>query len=142
MSAASDPVTAAETAESYHVQEASEPARKDPEPAFARKGIRCVSFDETYQQPFCRTHPSTSVPMNSALRHDEVDHRAESTKAPEPSLYARFKAAMKRMKREVLALYYAVHDPRTPWLAKILPWLVELQHMGHTYTHTHTLWIA
>lgn len=38
--------------------------------------------------------------------------------------WARFKAAVKRLKHDVLALYYAVHDPRTPLLSKLLPWLV------------------
>jgi uncharacterized membrane protein YkvA (DUF1232 family) len=36
--------------------------------------------------------------------------------------YARFQAAVKSLKHEVLALYYAIHDPRTPWTAKLLPW--------------------
>lgn len=31
---------------------------------------------------------------------------------------------MKAIKREVLALSYAAHDPRTPWLARLLPLLV------------------
>lgn len=44
---------------------------------------------------------------------------------PPPSgCWPRFKAAVKQLKRDVLALYYAVHDPRTPLLSKILPWLV------------------
>lgn len=43
---------------------------------------------------------------------------------PPTGLYARFKAAVKQLKRDVLALYYAVHDPRTPFLSKLLPWLV------------------
>lgn len=37
------------------------------------------------------------------------------------SWHRRFKASVKALKREVLALYYAVHDPRTPWTAKVLP---------------------
>jgi uncharacterized membrane protein YkvA (DUF1232 family) len=41
-----------------------------------------------------------------------------------PSCWQSFKAAVKQLKHDVLALYYAVHDPRTPWLSKILPWLV------------------
>jgi uncharacterized membrane protein YkvA (DUF1232 family) len=36
----------------------------------------------------------------------------------------RIKAAVKQLKRDVLALYYALHDPRTPLLSKLLPWLV------------------
>lgn len=44
---------------------------------------------------------------------------------PHPSsIWARFKAAVKQLKRDVLALYYALHDPRTPLLSKLLPWLV------------------
>jgi hypothetical protein len=38
-------------------------------------------------------------------------------------LYGRFKAAVRALKREVLALYYAIHDPRTPLAAKVIPWL-------------------
>ncbi|KAG1657509.1 hypothetical protein FOA52_003746 [Chlamydomonas sp. UWO 241] len=41
-----------------------------------------------------------------------------------PSLCERFNLAVKALKRDVLALYYAVHDERTPLLAKILPWVV------------------
>lgn len=40
------------------------------------------------------------------------------------ALYARFKTATKALKKEVLALYYAIHDPRTPLLAKVIPWMV------------------
>jgi len=43
---------------------------------------------------------------------------------PPPGCWSRFKAAVKQLKRDVLALYYAVHDPRTPLLSKLLPWLV------------------
>ena len=39
-------------------------------------------------------------------------------------MFAAFKAAAKSLKREVLALFYAVHDPRTPFFAKLIPWLV------------------
>ena len=39
-------------------------------------------------------------------------------------MIAAFKAAVKALKREVLALYYAVHDSRTPRIAKIIPWIV------------------
>lgn len=45
-------------------------------------------------------------------------------------MYAAVKAAAKALKREVLALYYAIQDERTPLLAKVLPWLV-----GRTKTH-------
>ena len=41
-------------------------------------------------------------------------------------MYAAVKAAAKALKREVLALYYAIQDKRTPLLAKILPWLVRV----------------
>ena len=33
------------------------------------------------------------------------------------------KAWAKRLKREVLALYYSTEDPATPWYAKVLPFL-------------------
>lgn len=36
---------------------------------------------------------------------------------------ARFKAAVKALKHEVLALHYAVQDSRTPLAAKVLPWV-------------------
>ena len=39
-------------------------------------------------------------------------------------MYAAVKAAAKALKREILALYYAIQDKRTPLLAKVLPWLV------------------
>jgi uncharacterized membrane protein YkvA (DUF1232 family) len=32
----------------------------------------------------------------------------------------RFKVAVKRLKREVLTLYVALQDPRTPWAARIV----------------------
>lgn len=35
-----------------------------------------------------------------------------------------FEARIKQLKRDVLALFYAVHDPRTPLLISLLPWLV------------------
>ncbi len=44
--------------------------------------------------------------------------------AQRPGCWKRFKSAAKSLKREVLALYYAVHDPRTPWIAKIMPFFV------------------
>ncbi|GAX85775.1 hypothetical protein CEUSTIGMA_g13190.t1 [Chlamydomonas eustigma] len=34
-----------------------------------------------------------------------------------------FYAAVKRLKRQVLTLYYAVQDDRTPFYCKILPWV-------------------
>lgn len=52
----------------------------------------------------------------------------DSASSPRPkpdSLYGRFKAAAKALKQECLALYYAVHDPRTPLVAKVLPWMVS-----------------
>lgn len=42
---------------------------------------------------------------------------------PPPGWYARFKAAVASLKHEVLALYYAINDPRTPWAAKLIPWV-------------------
>jgi uncharacterized membrane protein YkvA (DUF1232 family) len=44
--------------------------------------------------------------------------------AQRPGCWKRFKSAAKSLKREVLALYYAVHDPRTPWTARVLPFFV------------------
>lgn len=53
-------------------------------------------------------------------------HAAAAAAPAEPRLgwYARFKKAAKALKKEVLAVYYAIHDPRTPWYAKLLPFFV------------------
>ncbi len=39
------------------------------------------------------------------------------------SCWRHFKDQVKALKQDVLALYYAAHDPRTPWLARLLPLL-------------------
>lgn len=42
-------------------------------------------------------------------------------RASPPSLLKRMKAWAKQLKREILALYYCMQDPRCPRIAKILP---------------------
>jgi uncharacterized membrane protein YkvA (DUF1232 family) len=37
-----------------------------------------------------------------------------------PAMLERFRNAAKRLKREVLTLYVALRDPRTPWAARIV----------------------
>lgn len=62
---------------------------------------------------------------NVLLRPPPTHTRTLPGPCPPPSgCWPRFKAAVKQLKRDVLALYYAVHDPRTPLLSKLLPWLV------------------
>lgn len=62
-----------------------------------------------------------------------------SSSRPKPdSLYAKFKAAAKALKQECLALYYAVHDPRTPLVAKVLPWMVSAHEHKVTCNATYT----
>jgi uncharacterized membrane protein YkvA (DUF1232 family) len=39
---------------------------------------------------------------------------------PPPGLYARFKASIKSLKRELLAVHYAVQDPSTGWPPRII----------------------
>lgn len=34
------------------------------------------------------------------------------------------KKKAKQLKKEVLAMYYALHDPRCPWIAKVIPFIV------------------
>ncbi|KAG2431120.1 hypothetical protein HXX76_009650 [Chlamydomonas incerta] len=40
------------------------------------------------------------------------------------TLYGRLKKAAKALKHEVLAIYYAMHDPRTPWLPKAIAFVI------------------
>lgn len=66
--------------------------------------------------------------MGIALKQSQIIMigGAVPSSRPKPdSLYGRFKAAAKALKQECLALYYAIHDPRTPLVAKVLPWMVS-----------------
>lgn len=36
------------------------------------------------------------------------------------SVLAQLKAAARRIKRDVMTVYFAAHDPRTPWAARLL----------------------
>eukprot|EP00878_Enallax_costatus_P038653 GHUV01044050.1.p1 GENE.GHUV01044050.1~~GHUV01044050.1.p1 ORF type:complete len:167 (-),score=35.69 GHUV01044050.1:334-834(-) len=47
-------------------------------------------------------------------------HQPEQPKG----LWASFKQRVKALKRDLTALYYAIHHPDTPWYSKLLPWLV------------------
>jgi uncharacterized membrane protein YkvA (DUF1232 family) len=40
--------------------------------------------------------------------------------SPSPGWYQQFKNTVKKMKREVLAVYYAVQDPEVGWLPKVV----------------------
>ena len=40
-------------------------------------------------------------------------------------MYASFVAAVKSLEREVLVVYYAARDARTPFISKLLSWLVS-----------------
>jgi hypothetical protein len=40
---------------------------------------------------------------------------ADAAAASRPSLYARFKSAVKAIKRDLLAVFYATQDPRVGW---------------------------
>eukprot|EP00775_Hariotina_reticulata_P004748 gene4748-4998_t len=42
----------------------------------------------------------------------------------ETGCWVQFQRQVRLLKLDVLALYYAVHDPRTPLISKLLPWLV------------------
>jgi uncharacterized membrane protein YkvA (DUF1232 family) len=66
--------------------------------------------------------PPTTDPLASSSDDDDGADDRDAAAAP-PTGCARFKAAVKRLKREVLALYYACADPRTPWACKLLPWV-------------------
>jgi uncharacterized membrane protein YkvA (DUF1232 family) len=46
-----------------------------------------------------------------------------TTPPPAPRL-ARWRQAARRLKAETLALYFAIRDPRTPWLARLAGTLV------------------
>ncbi|KAG2499420.1 hypothetical protein HYH03_002367 [Edaphochlamys debaryana] len=58
----------------------------------------------------------------------QQDAAAPSGRAPDGSgrrsIMDRLKAAAKALKHEVLAVYYAMDDPQTPWLARVLAFLV------------------
>ncbi|PRW05805.1 PF06803 family [Chlorella sorokiniana] len=45
---------------------------------------------------------------------------SDGAAAAPPSWWARCKAAAKRLKREVLALHYAIQDPRVGWLPRLV----------------------
>ncbi|GLC65229.1 hypothetical protein PLESTF_000266000 [Pleodorina starrii] len=72
-----------------------------------------------------RSRITGSYDRLSPLDPDE-NSSPQLTPAPpqRPSWYQRLKAAAKALKREVLAVYYSMQDPRTPWLAKVLAFLV------------------
>jgi len=43
----------------------------------------------------------------------------------EPGCWLQFQRQVRLLKLDVVALYYAVHDSRTPLISKVLPWLVS-----------------
>lgn len=53
-----------------------------------------------------------------------------SSTTEKKSWYQKLKAAAKKLKREVLAVYYAMQDPRTSFFAKIIPFMVRDRQQG------------
>ncbi|GBF94114.1 hypothetical protein Rsub_07101 [Raphidocelis subcapitata] len=84
-------------------------------------GARRVTFSEA--APSVAPPPPTPPPPSST-GDEEAGPRSDGGQPRREGWYARFKGAVRSLKREVLALYYAIGDPRTPWACKLLPWLV------------------
>jgi uncharacterized membrane protein YkvA (DUF1232 family) len=111
-----------------HLQPLLEP------PAAADRPPRRVSFAPSPRNGAAAASPSASPGLASEASSGGGDG---TTSAPGPSNQARtapsscpatpsaclaaLEAAAKRLKHEVLAIYYAAHDPRTPWYARLLP---------------------
>jgi len=61
------------------------------------------------------TPSGTDFPMVSPAPPAGCSNRQQQ------SCWAQFNAAVKSLKHQILAVHYAVHDARTPWLAKVIP---------------------
>lgn len=79
--------------------------------------------------------PNSALSRRVTFSDDHIVHQmpgapssagweSEAAADAETGCWQAFNARVKALKRGVLALYYAVHDPRTPVLSKLLPWLV------------------
>ncbi|KAG2448047.1 hypothetical protein HYH02_007074 [Chlamydomonas schloesseri] len=55
---------------------------------------------------------------------DGSSNREQQAPPRKLTLYGRLKKAAKALKHEVLAIYYAMHDPRTPWLPKAIAFVI------------------
>eukprot|EP00882_Tetradesmus_deserticola_P011361 GHRQ01012019.1.p1 GENE.GHRQ01012019.1~~GHRQ01012019.1.p1 ORF type:complete len:256 (+),score=74.39 GHRQ01012019.1:425-1192(+) len=74
--------------------------------------LRRVTFSEEYV-----VHQMPGAPSS-------IGCDSEAVPEVKTGWWQGFKQRVKALKRDVLALYYAVHDPRTPLLSKLLPCLV------------------
>ncbi len=75
----------------------------------------------------CATSTSQPPPAPPAGYCPVAGSSEDAAAAPPPARpggWARFKGAAKALKREVLALYFAMEHPRTPLLSKVLPFFV------------------
>ncbi|KAI8476148.1 MAG: hypothetical protein J3K34DRAFT_286300 [Monoraphidium minutum] len=99
------------------------------EPAPPLPGVAPPQNGDSQHQQQQQQQQQQSFPVVISSSSDEEEAGpllgdAAADGPPPPSgWYARFKAAVRALKHEVLALYYAIHDPRTPWGAKVLPWV-------------------
>eukprot|EP00877_Chromochloris_zofingiensis_P003638 jgi/Chrzof1/13275/Cz07g27060.t1 len=89
--------------------------------------LRRVTFSDShhvsqYEQPACSGDDSELGLSLLGDTQQVLQHKG---------WWQMFKAQVKALKREVLALYYAVHDPRTSWVAKLLPILCCLMLSAH-----------
>jgi uncharacterized membrane protein YkvA (DUF1232 family) len=92
-------------------------------------GSGAASAEEAQARPprrvtFAATpRPPRSSSSSSGSGAAPLDEAENSTAQPQAnrSYMQRLKAAVRRLKHETLALYYAAHDPRTPWYARVLP---------------------
>ena len=68
---------------------------------------------------------SDSIPSASdSAAGQQQQQQQQQQPMPRPSMMQRLQDAAKALKREVLAMYYAMQDPRTPFLAKVIPFMV------------------
>lgn len=60
-------------------------------------------------------------PLTQPAVEEGVDGASDDeVQAPAPTLYQRFKGAVKALQRQVLALNYAMQDPECPWFPAVL----------------------
>lgn len=79
---------------------------------------RRVTWSETHT-----THVLPHAP-SSAASVVEAHCGSDSSTIPGVGCWQGLKARAAALKRDVLALYYAVHHPSTPWYCRLLPALV------------------
>eukprot|EP00879_Flechtneria_rotunda_P007992 GHRR01008373.1.p1 GENE.GHRR01008373.1~~GHRR01008373.1.p1 ORF type:complete len:276 (+),score=69.37 GHRR01008373.1:132-959(+) len=76
--------------------------------------------DSARRVAFADGHTVHHPPPRSSSNEGDADSGADGPMG----CWHSFKLRVKSLKCDILALYYAVHDPRTPWVSKLLPWLV------------------